>query len=51
LAHELWGDIEVTRFFGGPFSSEEIDQRLEREIARMRRCKVVCTSISEEVIE
>jgi len=35
LARELWGDIEVTRFFGGPFSEEEIRQRLEREITRM----------------
>jgi len=34
-ARELWGDIEVTRFFGGPFSNEEIGQRLEREISRM----------------
>src|SRR5258708_17369983 len=34
-ARELWGDIEVTRFFGGPFSDEEIGQRLEREINRM----------------
>jgi [ribosomal protein S5]-alanine N-acetyltransferase len=35
LASQLWGDIEVTRFLGGPFSSEEIAKRLEREIARM----------------
>lgn len=35
LARELWGDIEVTRFFGGPFSNEENGQRLEREITRM----------------
>ena len=35
LARELWGDIEVTRFFGGPFSCEEVGQRLEREIIRM----------------
>jgi len=35
LARELWGDIEVTRFFGGPFSDEEISERLEREITRM----------------
>jgi [ribosomal protein S5]-alanine N-acetyltransferase len=35
LARELWGDIEVTRFFGGPFSDGEVDQRLQREIARM----------------
>lgn len=36
LARELWGDIEVTRFFGGPFSEEEIGQRLEQEISRMK---------------
>lgn len=35
LAREVWGDIEVTRFFGGPFSNEENGQRLEREITRM----------------
>jgi [ribosomal protein S5]-alanine N-acetyltransferase len=35
LAHQLWGDIEVTRFFGGPFSSEEIDRRLRLEIEGM----------------
>jgi len=35
LARELWSDIEVTRFLGGPFSDEEISQRLQREIARM----------------
>jgi ribosomal-protein-alanine N-acetyltransferase len=39
LARELWGDIEVTRFFGGPFSEEEIGQRLEREITRMETCR------------
>jgi RimJ/RimL family protein N-acetyltransferase len=35
LARALWGDIEVTRYFGGPFSDEEITQRLQREITRM----------------
>jgi [ribosomal protein S5]-alanine N-acetyltransferase len=35
LVRGLWGDLEVTRFFGGPFSDEEIGQRLEREISRM----------------
>ena len=35
LALELWGDLEVTRYFGGPFSEEEIARRLEREIERM----------------
>ena len=33
LALELWGDVEVTRFIGGPFSDEIIYQRLSREIA------------------
>jgi [ribosomal protein S5]-alanine N-acetyltransferase len=36
LAREPWGDFEVTRFFGGPFPEEEIRERLEREIARMK---------------
>ena len=35
LARELWSDIEVTRFIGGPFSDEEIGQKLQREIPRM----------------
>jgi [ribosomal protein S5]-alanine N-acetyltransferase len=34
LARELWGDLEVTKFFGGPFSDEEIEQRLQRELDR-----------------
>jgi ribosomal-protein-alanine N-acetyltransferase len=34
-ARALWGDLEVTRFFGGPFSEEEIAQRLGRELSRM----------------
>jgi [ribosomal protein S5]-alanine N-acetyltransferase len=32
-ARELWGDLQVTQFFGGPFSEEEIAQRLQREIS------------------
>jgi [ribosomal protein S5]-alanine N-acetyltransferase len=35
LAHELWGDIEVTRFFGGPFSAEQIVARFHRELGRL----------------
>jgi [ribosomal protein S5]-alanine N-acetyltransferase len=35
LARELWSDIEVTRFLGGPFSDKEISQKLETEIAKM----------------
>jgi len=33
LALGLWGDPEVTRFLGGPFSPEQVEERLEREIA------------------
>ncbi len=35
LAKELWGDLEVTKFFGGPFSEEEIRTRFKREMARV----------------
>jgi [ribosomal protein S5]-alanine N-acetyltransferase len=35
LARELWGDIAVTRFFGGPFSEGQIVERLQRELSRM----------------
>lgn len=34
LARELWGDLEVTKFFGGPFSDEEIARRLQVELDR-----------------
>jgi RimJ/RimL family protein N-acetyltransferase len=30
LARALWGDIEVTRYFGGPFSDDEVRVRLGR---------------------
>src|SRR5882724_9933807 len=33
LVRQLWGDIEVTRFFGGPFSEEEIAQRFRQQIS------------------
>lgn len=32
LAFELWGDPEVTRLTGGPFTAHQIRERLEREI-------------------
>jgi [ribosomal protein S5]-alanine N-acetyltransferase len=35
LALALWGDIEVTRLNGGPFSAEQIAKRLGEEVARM----------------
>ena len=40
LALALWGDARVTRFIGGPFSREQIRQRLEDEIATMRAHQV-----------
>lgn len=35
LAVALWGNSDVTRFFGGPFSQEKIKEKLAREIALM----------------
>jgi RimJ/RimL family protein N-acetyltransferase len=36
LAMALWGDPEVTRLIGGPFSREQVQERLSREIAAMQ---------------
>lgn len=33
LAMALWGDPEVTRLIGGPFSREQVEGRLKNEIA------------------
>ena len=33
LAMDLWGDGEVTRLIGGPFSPDQVRERLSREIA------------------
>jgi RimJ/RimL family protein N-acetyltransferase len=35
LALAIWGDPEVTRFVGGPFSPEQVQAKLDREIANM----------------
>jgi len=40
LAHELWGNAEVTSLIGGPFTAEQVEQRLNREIASMRAYNV-----------
>jgi [ribosomal protein S5]-alanine N-acetyltransferase len=34
LAQELWGDLEVTKYFGGPFSQDEVRKRFKHERAR-----------------
>jgi [ribosomal protein S5]-alanine N-acetyltransferase len=34
LAQQLWGDVEVTKYFGGPFSEDEVRKRYKRERAR-----------------
>lgn len=36
LANALWGDPEVTRLIGGPFTGEQVRQRLWREIEAQR---------------
>jgi RimJ/RimL family protein N-acetyltransferase len=36
LALGLWGDPQVTQFIGGPFSDEQVRERLTREIATLR---------------
>jgi RimJ/RimL family protein N-acetyltransferase len=36
LAMGLWGDPDVTRLIGGPFSREQVQERLSREIATMQ---------------
>jgi RimJ/RimL family protein N-acetyltransferase len=40
LALALWGDPEVTRFIGGPFSPEVIQERLDAEIELLSEYKV-----------
>jgi len=36
LAIGLWGDPEVVKLIGGPFSREQVQERLSREIATMQ---------------
>ncbi|MGB7666049.1 MAG: GNAT family N-acetyltransferase [Candidatus Acidiferrales bacterium] len=40
LALALWGDARVTKLIGGPFSDQQVRERLEKEIARMREYRV-----------
>ncbi len=40
LAIGLWGDTEVTKLIGGPFSIEQIRDRLAREISNMQAYRV-----------
>jgi ribosomal-protein-alanine N-acetyltransferase len=35
IAMALWGDLEVTRYIGGPFSQEVVEEKLRKEIAWM----------------
>lgn len=37
LALALWGDPDVTRLVGGLFSREQVQERLDREIANQKR--------------
>jgi [ribosomal protein S5]-alanine N-acetyltransferase len=36
LAMELWMDVRVTGFFGGPYSAEQVQARLAREMSTQR---------------
>ena len=36
LASALWGDANVTRLIGGPFSGEQVRERLVREMENLR---------------
>lgn len=40
LASVLWGDPQVTRLIGGPFSQEQVKARLAREIDTMENAGV-----------
>lgn len=40
LAFGLWGDIEVTRLIGGPFSREQVQTRLFQEISTQEKYQV-----------
>jgi [ribosomal protein S5]-alanine N-acetyltransferase len=40
LALDVWGDSAVTRFVGGPFTPEQVAQRLDREIASQNTCGI-----------
>lgn len=40
LAFELWGNLEVTKLIGGPFSEQKIRERLQQEILFQRASNV-----------
>ena len=40
LANALWGDPAVTRLIGGPFTTEQVRQRLSREIETRDACGI-----------
>ena len=40
LALAVWGDPQVTRYVGGPFSEQQVAARLAKEIASMREYRI-----------
>ena len=40
LATQLWGDIEVTKLIGGPFSPEWIQERLAKEMRNFQEFEI-----------
>lgn len=49
LALQLWGDLEVTRLIGGPFTEEQVKERLLKEIATQKEHGVQYWPIFERV--
>lgn len=37
LALDLWGDADVTRLLGGPFTPDQVEQRLARELTHHKQ--------------
>lgn len=40
LARALWGNAIVTKFLGGPFSEQQIEDRLNKEIETGKNCGI-----------
>jgi ribosomal-protein-alanine N-acetyltransferase len=40
LAEELWGNADVTALIGGPFSADQVESRLQREVGTQASCNV-----------
>ncbi len=48
LALDLWGDPEVSRFLGGPFSREAVEEKLTKELGYHLRRQYWGMGLAEE---